>query len=133
MSAPIITHIKRDSDCNRYEKDNSEKQLGGRVKQKILIKEGCTFFLLLALQQLNKRIKAEGKKKEHTVRYLEVSISSQPQAIARSTEVFTHGRDESHRASKTRNPVRLRINSNTGSSSTTGVQTWFKVGSLNFF
>ena len=25
----IITHIKRDSDCNGNEKDNSEKQLGG--------------------------------------------------------------------------------------------------------
>ena len=104
------------------------------MRHKILRKEGCTFLMLLALQQLNRRIKAEEKReKEHTVQYLEVSISSQPQAIARSTEVFAHGRDESHRASKTRNPVRLRINSNTGSSSTTSVQTWFKVGSLNFF
>ena len=27
----IITHVKRNSDCNGNEKDNSDKQLGGKV------------------------------------------------------------------------------------------------------
>ena len=35
-----ITRVKRDSDCNRNEKDNSEKQLRGRSKKKKLIKKG---------------------------------------------------------------------------------------------
>ena len=31
----IMTHIKRDSDCNANEKLNSEKQLQGKVKNSI--------------------------------------------------------------------------------------------------
>ena len=35
----IITHVKRDSDCHRNEKDNSEK-LGGKVNNKIYMQTG---------------------------------------------------------------------------------------------
>ena len=35
-----ITHVKRDSDCHRNEKDSSEKQLGGKVNNKIYMQMG---------------------------------------------------------------------------------------------
>ena len=33
----IIIHLKRDSDCNENEKDNSEKQLEGKSQQRVCV------------------------------------------------------------------------------------------------